>query len=89
MRDECFINQPMFIFRKSIKKKKFFQNLDGIFLEQATSKRKGNEENKNDCCSFLLLEMGESLILIENKLLIQGLRIDLRIRLVGLICPYT
>ena len=48
----------MFIFRKSIKTK--FQNLDEIFLEQATSKRKGNEEHKNDYCSLSAPEMGES-----------------------------
>ena len=60
MRDECFRNQPMFIFRKSIKKKNFFENLDVIFLEQASSKRKGNEEHKNGCHSLSSPEMGES-----------------------------
>ena len=39
-------------FQKIHFKKNFLENLDGIFLEQATSKRKENEENKNDCCSF-------------------------------------
>ena len=39
-------------FSKIPLKKNFLENLDRIFLEQATSKRKWNEEHKNGCCSI-------------------------------------
>ena len=39
-------------------KQNFLENLDGIFLEQATLKRKGNEEHKNGCCSLSISRNG-------------------------------
>ena len=50
-------------------KPNFLENLDGIFLEQATLKRKGNEEHKNDSCSLSISRNGKILILNENEAL--------------------
>ena len=47
---------------KKIHKKNIhiLENLDGIFLEQATSKRSGNKEHQNGYCNLSSPKMGES-----------------------------
>ena len=45
-------------FQKIHFKKNFLENLNEIFLEQATLKRKGNEENKNGWCSLSISRNG-------------------------------
>ena len=89
MRDECFRNQPMFVFRKSIFFKKIIGKLGWIFF---TGKHPPNgEERKNSLTATTVTTSrnGADLILNESETLIQKLKIDLKNRLVGSICPYT
>ena len=82
MRDECFRNQPMFVFRKSIFLKKIIGKLGWIFF---TGKHPPNgEERKNSLTATTVTTSrnGGDLISNESETLIQRLKIDLKNRLV-------
>ena len=68
MRDGCFKNQPIFIFRKSIKKKKL-ENLDEIFL--IGKHPQNGEERKNSLMVDAVTPSrnGRNFILNENETL--------------------
>ena len=68
MRNECFRNQPMFIFRKSILRKISWKTY-GIFLRGKHTQNGEKGKALTRLLLSLLLEMGKHLILNGNEAL--------------------
>ena len=68
MKDECFKNQPMFIFRKFILRKISWKT-NGIFLGGKHTQNGEEGKTLTRLQLSLLPKMGESLILNENETL--------------------